>query len=188
MSMQSVEEYERRAQEAEASSVPVFLKVARAMVWFLYAITVVTVVVLLLAFVLRLLGASTDAAFTRWVYRSSESMMRPFRGIFPVQEVGEQSVVDVSLLIGAVAYLMLAVGVDALVQRIDRASTASRSRSPLPAPTPTTSDCSSRRNSSRPRTPRSSRLRPSSSPCNRKPCDVSNKRRSASASVVWVRS
>jgi uncharacterized protein YggT (Ycf19 family) len=120
MSMQSVEEYERRAQEAEASSVPVFLKVARAMVWFLYAVVVVTVVMLLLAFVLRLLGASTDAAFTRWVYRSSESMMRPFRGIFPVAEVGEASVVDVSLLIGAVAYLMAAIGVDALVQRIDR--------------------------------------------------------------------
>lgn len=99
---------------------PMFLKIGRALVWFLYAVTVVTVVMLLLAFLLRLLGASTDAAFTRWVYRSSESMMRPFRGIFPVKEVGDQSVVDVSLLFGAIAYLMVAIGVDALYQRIDR--------------------------------------------------------------------
>jgi uncharacterized protein YggT (Ycf19 family) len=120
MSEQSVQEYERRAQVAEASNTPMFLKVAKGLVWFLYAVTVVTVTILVLAFVLRLVGASTDAAFTRWVYRSSESMMRPFRGIFPVAEVGEQgvSVVDVSLLFGALIYLFVALGVDALYQRV----------------------------------------------------------------------
>ena len=122
MSEQSVQEYERRAQVAEASKTPLFLKLGKGLVWFLYAVTVVTVAILVLAFVLRLVGASTDAAFTRWVYRSSESMMRPFRGIFPVTEVGEQgvSVVDVSLLFGALIYLFVALGVDALYQRVSR--------------------------------------------------------------------
>jgi uncharacterized protein YggT (Ycf19 family) len=72
------------------------------------------VVILLIAFVLRLLGASTDASFTRWIYRSSESAMRPFRGIFPVKEVGDASVFDASLLFGAIAYMALASGIDAL--------------------------------------------------------------------------
>jgi uncharacterized protein YggT (Ycf19 family) len=118
MSINSVQEYEARAREAEESPTPFFLKVGRAVVWFVYALVVVIVVVLLLAFVLRLFGASTDAAFTRWVYRSSESAMRPFRGIFPVKEVGEVSVFDPSLLFGAVAYLVLATGIDALYRRV----------------------------------------------------------------------
>jgi hypothetical protein len=40
--------------------------------------------------------------------------MRPFRGIFPVKEVGDASVLDASLLFGAIAYLALATGIDAL--------------------------------------------------------------------------
>jgi uncharacterized protein YggT (Ycf19 family) len=114
MTTSSVEAYEARAREAEGSSVPTFLRIGRAVTWFLYAVVVVVIVVLLMAFVLRLVGASTDAAFTRWVYRSSESAMRPFRGIFPVKEVGEVSVLDASLLFGAAAYLCLATGIDAL--------------------------------------------------------------------------
>jgi uncharacterized protein YggT (Ycf19 family) len=114
MTMTSVQEYEARAREAEDSPVPTFLRIGRAVTWFLYAVVVVVVIVLMTAFVLRLVGASTDAAFTRWVYRSSESAMRPFRGIFPVKEVGEVSVLDASLLFGAAAYLCLATGIDAL--------------------------------------------------------------------------
>lgn len=112
MSSNIVEDYERKAREAEQSPVPVFLKIGRAVVWVVYALVVVIVVVLLMAFVLRLFGASTDASFTQWVYRNAESMMRPFRGIFPVKELGEASVLDVSLLFGAIMYLLLAIGLD----------------------------------------------------------------------------
>ncbi len=116
MSINSVNEYEVRAQQAEESPVPIFLKLGRAVVWFVYAAVVAIVVILMLAFVLRLTGASTDAAFTRWVYRNSESAMRPFRGIFPVKELGEVSVLDASLLFGAVFYMILALGIDTLYQ------------------------------------------------------------------------
>lgn len=114
MNVSSVEEFERRALEAERSRVPLFLRIGRGVALCLYAITVVVVVLLLLAFVLRLAGASTDASFVRWVYRSSESAMRPFRGIFPVREVGDASVLDISLLFGALAYVVAATGIDAL--------------------------------------------------------------------------
>lgn len=111
--MNSVHEFETRAREAEGSTAPTFLRLGRGIAYFLYVVVVAVVIVLGMAFVLRLLGASTDAAFTRWIYRSSESAMRPFRGIFPVQEVGEASVLDASLLFGAIAYLALATGLDA---------------------------------------------------------------------------
>ena len=114
MTINSVQEYESRAREAEGSPTPTFLRLGRAISWFLYAVVMAVVIILLIAFVLRLTGASTDASFTRWIYRSSESAMRPFRGIFPVKEVGDASVLDASLLLGAVAYLALATGIDAL--------------------------------------------------------------------------
>lgn len=110
----SVEEFETRARGAEGSPLPTFLRLGRAIAWFLYAVVVAVVLILTTAFVLRLLGASTDAAFTRWIYRSSESAMRPFRGIFPVKVAGDASVLDVSLLFGAIVYLALATGLDAL--------------------------------------------------------------------------
>ena len=112
--MNTVQEFETRAREAEGSTAPTFLRLGRGIAYFLYAVVLAVVVILAFAFVLRLLGASTDAAFTRWIYRSSESAMRPFRGIFPVKEVGDASVLDASLLFGAIAYLALATGLDAL--------------------------------------------------------------------------
>jgi len=120
MSVNSVQEFEQRAREAEESPAPVLWKFAKAVVWFVYAIVTAVVIILLLAFVLRLVGASTDAAFTRWVYRSSESAMRPFRGIFPTKELGDASEFDASLLFGAVVYLCVALGVDGLHRAIDR--------------------------------------------------------------------
>jgi uncharacterized protein YggT (Ycf19 family) len=110
----SVDEYERRAQEAEASNVPTFLKIGRAVVWMIYALALVVVVILLLAFLLKLFGASTDASFTRWVYRSADSAMRPFRGIFPSTQLNDQSVFDPSLLFGAICYTVAAIAADAL--------------------------------------------------------------------------
>ncbi len=118
--MTSVNDYEHRAQEAEQSSKPAFLKIGRALVWFVYAVVVVIVAILLTAFALKLFGASTDAAFTRWVYRNAESAMRPFRGIFPSASVGEVSVFDASLLFGAIVYIFVALGLDAIVYRLSK--------------------------------------------------------------------
>jgi uncharacterized protein YggT (Ycf19 family) len=118
MTTHTVEEFERRAQEAEASRVPTFLRVARGVVLALYAVVVAIVIILLVTFVLRLLGASTDAAFTRWLYRNADAAMRPFRGIFPPQELGDVSVVDVSLLFGCFVYVLAALGIDMLVQSL----------------------------------------------------------------------
>jgi uncharacterized protein YggT (Ycf19 family) len=124
MSADVVAEFERRAVEAEASKVPTFIRIARTTVKILYGVVIVILVFLLVAFVLRLFGASTDAGFTRWIYRNAESALRPFRGIFPSREFGDASVLDVSLLFGGFVYLLVAIGADAavhsLTQRLQR--------------------------------------------------------------------
>jgi hypothetical protein len=122
--MPAVEEFERRARAAESSKVPTFLRIGRFVVRALYVIAVAIVALLSLTFLLRLFGASTDASFTRWVYRNADVAMQPFRGIFPTRELSEVSVLDISVLVGALAYVLLALAVDALLawltERLER--------------------------------------------------------------------
>jgi uncharacterized protein YggT (Ycf19 family) len=120
--------------QAEASSAPAesgtslwILRLARAVVVFVYAVVILDLVLLILAFSLRLLGASTDAEFTRWVYRSVERIMEPFRGIFPSPAVGGESVVDFSLLFAMIIYTILALALHTLVMWLaDRLARATR--------------------------------------------------------------
>ncbi|HEX8802992.1 MAG TPA: hypothetical protein VF743_02325, partial [Acidimicrobiales bacterium] len=91
------------------------VRLARGVVLFIYAVVLVNLVLLLLGFVLRLFGASTDAEFTRWVYRNVDRIMEPFRGMFPTHPVSGDSVLDVSLLFAMVVYAILGLALHALV-------------------------------------------------------------------------
>ena len=96
------------------------IRVARWAVMFVYAIALIAIVLLTIAFFLKLFGASTTAPFTQWIYRSSDRFMQPFRGIFPAVEVTDNSVLDVSLLFGMLMYTLFALLVHALVEWLDR--------------------------------------------------------------------
>lgn len=84
-------------------------RLLKVLVAFVYAVVLAVLVMLTLGFVLRLFGASTDAAFTRWVYRNDGRIMEPFRGMFPTETIGDHSVVDFSLLFGMIFYTIIAV-------------------------------------------------------------------------------
>lgn len=104
----------------DRSTAETFLRVCRAVVWVIYAIVLVNAVVLSLAFLLRLLGANPDAGFTEWVYRSADRTMGPFRGIFPDRQVGNDSVLDTSLLFAAAVYVVIALAIDAVLRWLGR--------------------------------------------------------------------
>lgn len=91
------------------------LRAAKAVVVFVYAFVLVNLVMLILGFFLQLFGASTDAAFTRWVYRGVDRIMDPFRGIFPSYTVSDQSVLDVSLLFAMIVYTIVGITLHAVV-------------------------------------------------------------------------
>ena len=113
MSDPVVREYERRAEEAETSPVPTFLKIARVIVWIVYALVLATALLLTLDFLLRLAGANSDNAFVVWVYRSTDRAMQPFRGIFPTKQLGDSSsALDFSVLFAALVYVVVAVVID----------------------------------------------------------------------------
>lgn len=91
------------------------LRVAKGVVVVVYAFVLVNLVMLTLGFCLQLFGASTDAAFTRWVYRGVTRIMDPFRGMFPAHELSEQSVLDVSLLFAMIIYTIIGIALHAVV-------------------------------------------------------------------------
>lgn len=91
------------------------LRAAKVVVVFVYIWVLVDLVILTLGFFLRLFGASTEAVFTRWVYRNVDRIMEPFRGMFPSKVVSDHSVVDVSLLFAMIVYLIVGIAVHALI-------------------------------------------------------------------------
>jgi uncharacterized protein YggT (Ycf19 family) len=117
---ETVAEYERQAEELEHSPFPVILKIAKVIVWIVWAIVAVEVALLTLAFFLQLFGANPDASFTQWVYRSTERAMEPFRGIFPTHVISDASVLNMSLLFAALCYLVLALLIDGLHRWLGR--------------------------------------------------------------------
>lgn len=123
----SVQKYEQRARAAERSPYLTLLKVSRALVWVGWVVIGCTALLLVVAFALRLGGANPDAAFAEWVYRSSESAMRPFRGIFPTHDLGGSSVFDTSLLFGALAYIVVLLVIDAVNRWLGRRAAAEQS-------------------------------------------------------------
>ena len=97
---------------------------ARAIAYLAYAWLVVTEIILLQGFLLRLGGANPGSSYVDWAYRSLERVMAPFRGIFESIELDGNSVLDTSIIFAMVMYGILAILVrsllDWLTYRLDR--------------------------------------------------------------------
>jgi uncharacterized protein YggT (Ycf19 family) len=103
-------------------------KVAKLLLWLVYAWLIANLVLLVLAFILQLLGANPEAAFVEWVYRSVARTMAPFRGMFEPVPLSDDSVIDTSLLFAAIIYslaaLFLRMAIDWVSERITRRPSA----------------------------------------------------------------
>jgi uncharacterized protein YggT (Ycf19 family) len=108
-------ENERQPELVDYRTIELVVRFAKVLVVVVYAVVIVTFVMLTLGFFLHLLGASADAPFAEWVYRNTDRAMQPFRGMFPVEEIDGRSVFDGSLLFGAAVYAFVAMGLHALV-------------------------------------------------------------------------
>lgn len=95
------------------------LRFAKALVWLVYLFFLLATVILTLAFFLLLFNASTDAAFTEWVYRSAGRVLEPFRGIFPTMESESGSVISFAVLFAIIMYGIFAMLVHGVVYWLD---------------------------------------------------------------------
>jgi uncharacterized protein YggT (Ycf19 family) len=91
---------------------------ARLVLWITWAWVLLDLFLLLAAFILQLLGANPDAEFARWVYRSAERSMAPFRGIFTPIELTDRSVLDTSLLFAMMIYAFAAILLQNVLDRL----------------------------------------------------------------------
>jgi hypothetical protein len=101
-------------------------KVAKALLWFVYAWLIVNLVLLLLAFTLRLLGANPTATFVDWEYDSVTRTMAPFRGMFDSLPLGDESVLDTSLLFAMIVYALAALFLRSAIEWITARTTPPR--------------------------------------------------------------
>jgi uncharacterized protein YggT (Ycf19 family) len=89
--------------------------IAKVLLWFVYVWVIVSLVLLILAFLLELFGANPDTGFAQWVYRSVERTMAPFRGLFEPITFGKQSVLDTSVLFAMIVYGFVALFLKAAI-------------------------------------------------------------------------
>ena len=101
-------------------------RVARVLVLFIYGFAIVCPVILAMAFFLELFAANETTPFVRWVFRATDRIMQPFRGIFPAVEGESGSLFDPALLFAIFMYWLLALGMHALIGWIDRKIAAAR--------------------------------------------------------------
>ncbi len=117
-------------------------RAARVITYLVYAFVIVALVILVFGFFLLLFGASPDAAFTEWVYRSLDRVMAPFRGIFETVPLNGESVLDTSVLFAMIVYSIAGLALRALIDWLTAKITELRARAwaadaaPAPVPAP----------------------------------------------------
>src|ERR1700712_4869177 len=102
----------------------VVVEVARVLLWLVYIWVTITLVLLLLTFILELFGANPDAGFVEWVYRSVDTAMAPFRGIFKPIHITSDSTLDTSVLFAMIVYGFVAIGLHVAIDWITRMARA----------------------------------------------------------------
>jgi hypothetical protein len=55
----------------------------------------------------QLFNANPTASFVEWIYKTSDILMLPFRGIFPTSQIERGIVLDVSAIFAAIMYMIL---------------------------------------------------------------------------------
>lgn len=57
--------------------------------------------------ILKFLGANAAAPFVQWIYQTSDSLLYPFQGMFPVSHLPEGFTIEFSALFGLIVYAFL---------------------------------------------------------------------------------
>ncbi|MGI9624091.1 MAG: hypothetical protein ACR2PK_14745 [Acidimicrobiales bacterium] len=96
----------------------------RAIAYVAYAFFILTEIILLQGFLLKLFGANPTSDYVQWAYRSLDRVMAPFRGIFTEVELDGNAVLDPSIIFAMVIYgivaLLLRAFLDWLNMRLAR--------------------------------------------------------------------
>ncbi|HEY5540301.1 MAG TPA: hypothetical protein VIL41_02480 [Coriobacteriia bacterium] len=104
---------DRRSQVHTEVRAPIEAVMSRV-VWFVFGVIEVLIAV---RFVLKLLGANSEAGFVRFMYGVSGVFMAPFNAIFSTQRVAA-SRLEWSALVAIAVYALIAWGVVMLIRAV----------------------------------------------------------------------
>ena len=104
---------DRRSQVHTEVRAPIEAVMSRV-VWFVFGVVEVLIAV---RFVLKLLGANSEAGFVRFMYGVSGVFMAPFNAIFSTQRVAA-SRLEWSALVAIAVYALIAWGVVMLIRAV----------------------------------------------------------------------
>ena len=86
---------------------PANVRLLDRLVQIVYVVTFVVDVLLIIRFILKLLAANPDAAFTSFIYGITEGLVMPFTGVFP-NAVQKGNVLEPAALLAIVIYSLVA--------------------------------------------------------------------------------
>lgn len=98
-----------------SDSTLVIIKASRVLTYLVYAYTVVAMLFLGLMFILQVFSANYATPFVKFVYEVGHDFLKPFRGIFPGQTVGETGYFNSSALFAILIYGLFAIAFHALI-------------------------------------------------------------------------
>jgi len=97
----------------------------RAIAFVLYAFVVISQIILIQGFFLKLFGANPSSDYVQWAYRSLDRVMEPFRGMFTPIEIDGNAILDPSILFAMIIYgivaMLMRIGREWLTYRLDKA-------------------------------------------------------------------
>ena len=96
------------------------LNLGRIIIYITYFLIGLAEVLLILRFILEFLGANGAAPFAMWVYDSTDILLLPFRGLFPIERLTKTFVIDFSTLFAVLVYGFLSYIVEGVINYTDR--------------------------------------------------------------------
>lgn len=79
-------------------------------------------IILTFRLVLKLLSANPNTPFVRWIYQSSEPILKPFNGIFPSPALEGRSLLEFSTLFALMVYAIVGFYVNELIEYTAKAN------------------------------------------------------------------
>lgn len=58
-------------------------------------------------FILKVLGASQQAPFVRWIYSTSDAVLDPFKGMFPSPAIGPYFIIELNTIFAMIVYVLI---------------------------------------------------------------------------------
>lgn len=74
------------------------------------------------------LFAANNVQFVDWVYQTSDTLLSPFRGIFPSSNIGNGHVLDFTALFGMLIYALFGVVLGYILRALTRPKTVSKKK------------------------------------------------------------